>query len=191
MVYASLQKLARPCSSRCQFDTCSTRRVSSIAASWVSCRRYEGTGRSLSLKLIQQLRQESSTLDKTEQAAQRGRFGAAVGPRIARGRPARVDPLRPWRPRGAVAELSYCAWTPRYRTSRAAPCPKTATCILLTGFLFWGFWDSREILYVFEVTSVGQRSSPWTCKLTESQYKFHLECKLHLPSAQLMLRQIH
>ena len=45
--------------------------------------------------------------------------------------------------------------------------------------------------YVFDVTSVGQCSSPWTCKLSESRDKFHLECKLHFPSAQLILRQMH
>ena len=43
--------------------------------------------------------------------------------------------------------------------------------------------------YVFDVTSIGQRSSPWTCKLSESGDKFHLECKLHFRS--VMLRQIH
>ena len=59
----------------------------------------------------------------------------------------------------------------------------------LLDFYFGGFGTPRK--YVFDVTSVGQRSSPWTCKLTESRYKFHLECKLHFPSAQLMLRQIH
>ena len=42
--------------------------------------------------------------------------------------------------------------------------------------------------YVFDVTSIGQRSSPWTC---ESRDKFHLECKLHFASAQPMLRQMH
>ena len=45
--------------------------------------------------------------------------------------------------------------------------------------------------YVFDVTSIGQRSSPWTRKLSESRDTFHLECELHLPSAQLMLRQMH
>ena len=45
--------------------------------------------------------------------------------------------------------------------------------------------------YVFDVTSVGQRSSPWTCNSVKVEIKFHLECKLHFPSAQLMLRQMH
>ena len=44
---------------------------------------------------------------------------------------------------------------------------------------------------VFDVTSVGQRSSPWTCNSVKVGIKFHLECKLHFPSAQLMLRQMH
>ena len=51
--------------------------------------------------------------------------------------------------------------------------------------------DATPRKYVFDVTSVGQRSSPWTCELSESRDKFHLECKLHFPSAQLILRQIH
>ena len=45
--------------------------------------------------------------------------------------------------------------------------------------------------YVFDVTSVGQRSSPWTCNSVKVEIKFHLECKLHFPSAQLMIRQMH
>ena len=66
-------------------------------------------------------------------------FTAAVGPRVARGRPARVDPLRPWRPRGAVAELSYFAWTPRYRTSRLPLAQKLRLVSFLLGFYFGGF----------------------------------------------------
>ena len=31
----------------------------------------------------------------------------------------------------------------------------------------------------------------WTRKLSESRDKFHLECKLHFLSAQLILRQIY
>ena len=42
-----------------------------------------------------------------------------------------------------------------------------------------------------DVTSVGQRSSPWTCNSVKVEVTFHLECKLHFPSAQLMLRQMH
>ena len=45
--------------------------------------------------------------------------------------------------------------------------------------------------YVFDVTSVGQRSSPWTCDLVKVELKFHLECKLHFLGAPLRLRQIH
>ena len=45
--------------------------------------------------------------------------------------------------------------------------------------------------YVFDVTSIGQRSSPWAWKLSESRDTFHLECKLYFPSAQRMLRQTH
>ena len=33
--------------------------------------------------------------------------------------------------------------------------------------------------YVFDVTSIGQHSSPWTHKLSERRDTFHLECKLH------------
>ena len=45
--------------------------------------------------------------------------------------------------------------------------------------------------YVFDVTSIGQRSSLSTCNSVKVEMKFHLECKLHFPSAQLMLRQMH
>ena len=51
------------------------------------------------------------------------------------------------------------------------------------------FHDTAE--YVFDVTSVGQCSSPWTCNSVKVEIKFHLECKLHFPSVQLILRQIH
>ena len=43
--------------------------------------------------------------------------------------------------------------------------------------------------YEVDVTSIGQRSSPWTCNSVKVEIKFHLECKLHFPSAQLMLRK--
>ena len=45
--------------------------------------------------------------------------------------------------------------------------------------------------YVFDVTSVGQRSSPWTCNSVKVEIKFHLECKIHFPSAQIVLRQMY
>ena len=45
--------------------------------------------------------------------------------------------------------------------------------------------------YVFYFTSIGQRSSPWTCNSVKVEKKFHLEYKLHFPSARLMLRQMH
>ena len=35
------------------------------------------------------------------------------------------------------------------------------------------------------------RSLPWTCNSVKVDIKFHVECKLHFPSAQLMLRQMH
>ena len=41
---------------------------------------------------------------------------------------------------------------------------------------------------VFDVTSTGQRWSPWPCNSVEVEMKFHLECEFHFPSAQLMLR---
>ena len=40
--------------------------------------------------------------------------------------------------------------------------------------------------YIFDVTSVGQRSSPWTCNPVKVEVKFHLECKLRSSCAQLM-----
>ena len=49
--------------------------------------------------------------------------------------------------------------------------------------------DIAEI--VFYVTSVGQRSSPWTCNSVKVKVKFQVKCKLHFPSAQVMLRQMH
>ena len=45
--------------------------------------------------------------------------------------------------------------------------------------------------YVFDVTSIGQRSSPWTRNSVKVEIKFRLECKLHFPGAQLMLWQMH
>ena len=45
--------------------------------------------------------------------------------------------------------------------------------------------------FVFNVTSIGQRSSSWTGNSVEVEMKLHLECKLHLPCAQLTLRQMH
>ena len=45
--------------------------------------------------------------------------------------------------------------------------------------------------FVFDITSIGQRLSPWPCNSVEVEMKFHLECKLHFPCAQLMLRQTH
>ena len=38
--------------------------------------------------------------------------------------------------------------------------------------------------YVFDVTSVGKRPSPWTCNSVKVEIKSHLECKLHSPCAQ-------
>ena len=37
--------------------------------------------------------------------------------------------------------------------------------------------DTAE--YVFDVTSIGQRSLPWTCNSVKNHEKIHLECKLH------------
>ena len=63
----------------------------------------------------------------------------------------------------------------------------------------WGVlrgWENQNYMgttprkYVLDVTSVGQRSSPWTCSSVKIEMKFHLECKLHFPSAILMLRQM-
>ena len=45
--------------------------------------------------------------------------------------------------------------------------------------------------YVLYVTSIGQRSSPCTCNSVKVEMKSHLECKLHFPSAQPMLRQMN
>ena len=49
-------------------------------------------------------------------------------------------------------------------------------------------WCTTEI-YVFDVTSVAQRSSPWACDSVKIEIKFHLECKLR--RVQFMLRQMH
>ena len=57
-------------------------------------------------------------------------------------------------------------------------------------------WTSRRTCvgstprkYVFDVTSIVQCSSPWTCSSTKVEMKFPL--KLHFPSVQPMLRQMH
>ena len=49
------------------------------------------------------------------------------------------------------------------------------------------FWTPRKY-YVFDVTSFGQRWLPWTCNSVKIEIKFHLECKLYIPCAQLVLR---
>ena len=43
--------------------------------------------------------------------------------------------------------------------------------------------------YVFDVTSVGQRSS-WTCNSVKVEIKLHLECKYCFLCARFMLRQM-
>ena len=40
--------------------------------------------------------------------------------------------------------------------------------------------------YVFDVNSIGQRSSPWTCYSVEVEMKFHVECKHRFPWARLI-----
>ena len=45
--------------------------------------------------------------------------------------------------------------------------------------------------YVFDVTSVGQHSPPWTCSSVKVEVKFRLTCGLRFPCAQFMLRQMH
>ena len=51
--------------------------------------------------------------------------------------------------------------------------------------------ESTPRKYLLDITSVGQHSSPWTCNSVKAEIKFHLECKLHFPSAQLMLQKMH
>ena len=43
---------------------------------------------------------------------------------------------------------------------------------------------------VFEVTSIDQRSSSWTCNSVNFSMKFYLELKLHFPLAQLRSREM-
>ena len=45
--------------------------------------------------------------------------------------------------------------------------------------------------YVFEVTSVGQRSSPWPCKLNERQDEISTRMQAPFSCAQFILRQMH
>ena len=52
-------------------------------------------------------------------------------------------------------------------------------------------WSPTPRKYVFDVTSIGQHSSPCTCNSVKVEIQFHLEKKLYFPSAQLMLRQMH
>ena len=52
------------------------------------------------------------------------------------------------------------------------------------------WWKCTPPKYVFDVTSIGRRSSPWTCN-SESRDKCSPRVKLHCPSAQLMLRRLH
>ena len=55
----------------------------------------------------------------------------------------------------------------------------------------WHRGNMTPLRYVFDVTFIGQRSSPGTCYSVKVEMKFHLECKLYFPGAQLMLRQMH
>ena len=50
----------------------------------------------------------------------------------------------------------------------------------------WKMWWAPRT-YVFDVTSIGQRSSLWTCNSVKVEVKFHVECKLHCRCAQHML----
>ena len=43
--------------------------------------------------------------------------------------------------------------------------------------------------HVFDVTSIVQRSSPWTCYSVKVEMKFRLECKLHFPCATNALNE--
>ena len=45
--------------------------------------------------------------------------------------------------------------------------------------------------YIFDVTSVGQRSSPWSYDSVKIEIKFLFECKLRFSLAQFTLRQTH
>ena len=45
--------------------------------------------------------------------------------------------------------------------------------------------------YVFDLTSIGQRSLPWPSNSVEVEMKFHIKSMHHFPSAQLMLQQMH
>ena len=47
--------------------------------------------------------------------------------------------------------------------------------------LLAGYSETTPRKYAFDVTSVGQRSSPWTWNSVKVEIKFHLECKLHFP----------
>ena len=44
--------------------------------------------------------------------------------------------------------------------------------------------------YVFDVTSVGQRSSPWQCNSVKVEVKFHLESEICFVCAQVILLRL-
>ena len=47
------------------------------------------------------------------------------------------------------------------------------------------YLTSLPLVSVFDVTSIGQRSSPWTCNSVKVELTFHLECKLRSSCEQL------
>ena len=71
-----------------------------------------------------------------------------------------------------------------------APAKKEKTTWPIRGPI-WGHMPMTPPKYVFYVIFIGQRSSPWSCNSVKVEIKFHLDCKLHFPSAQSMLRQMH
>ena len=44
--------------------------------------------------------------------------------------------------------------------------------------------------YVFDVTSIDQRLSPWARNSVKVEITFHLECKLRFPCGQLTVKRL-
>ena len=70
----------------------------------------------------------------------------------------------------------------RFLTLPGLPCPEMRQLRLVE----YREWKTRR-KYVFDVTSVGLRSSPWTRNSVKVEISFTARTSIHFPSAQFML----
>ena len=99
----------------------------------------------------------------------------------------------------AAAPATQASWTRPRRGGRPSGPGSTvdgkqsASKVSRASHLHWiTGQEATARKYVFDATSVGQRSSPWPCKLSErDNVKFCLECKFRFLCAQFIMRQMH